>query len=91
MTVTLELSPDAEAGLRSRAARRGQSLTDYLLTLAEWEDYADLSVSDEEAGVIEQGLAELAGGDKGISQEEFDSQMTSVLARLRHRKSGLTA
>lgn len=35
MTVILDLPPDLEARLSEKAARRGQGLTDYLLTLAE--------------------------------------------------------
>ncbi len=90
MTVTLELSPDAEAGLRDRAALRGQSITDYLLTLAVSEDYADTSLSEEEAVVINEGLAELAAGDKGISQDEFHSHMMNTLSRLQRQKTGIS-
>ncbi len=38
MTVILELPPESEANLRERAAKYGQSVTDYLLTLSEFED-----------------------------------------------------
>ncbi len=86
MTVTLELSPDAESDLRDRAARRGQSIADYLLTLAELADYADLSLSTEEVAVVEQGLAELHAGDKGISQEDFHAEMLATLARLKQNE-----
>lgn len=86
MTVTLELSPNAESDLRDRAARRGQSVADYLLTLAEAADYADLSLSEEEVAVVEQGLAELHAGDKGISQEEFHAEMLATLARLKQNE-----
>ena len=35
MTLTLEVSPEKEARLREKAARRGQTLNDFLLKLVE--------------------------------------------------------
>lgn len=87
MTVTLELSPDVEADLRERAEKRGQSVADYLLTLAESEDYADLSLSEEEIAVVEEGLADLHVGDKGISMEEFHREMMTTIAHLKPQKA----
>ncbi len=87
MTVTLELPPDTEAGLRERAAQRGQSVTDYLLTLAEWEPDIDLSLSAEDVAIIEEGIAEFEAGDRGISLEEFDGHMAETIARLKRKKS----
>ena len=72
MTVTLELSPDAEAGLRERAAKRGQSIAGYLLTLAE-----------ETIAVIEEGLADLHAGDKGVLLEDYRAE---VMAKREARK-----
>ena len=86
MTLTLELSPDAEADLRERAEKRGQSVADYLLTLAEWQDYEDSSLSEETIAVIEEGLADLHAGDKGISMEEFQAEMLTTIAHLKSEK-----
>lgn len=83
MTVTLELPPDTEAGLRERAAKRGQSVTDYLLTLAEFGDDLDLSLSEEEISSVQEGLAEIEAGDKGVSLEEFHTEMMATLARIK--------
>lgn len=91
MTITLELSPDAETSLRERAAKRGQSIVDYLLTLAEWEDYTGLSLSEETIAVIEEGLTDLHAGDKGISMEEFHAEMMTTIAHLKPKKVGVTA
>ena len=86
MTLTLELSPDAEADLRERAERRGQSVADYLLTLAEWQDSEDWSLSEETIAVIEEGLADLHAGDKGMSMEEFQAEMLTTIAHLKSEK-----
>jgi len=87
MTVTLEFSPDAEAGLRERAAKHGQSITDYLLTLAEFEDDLDLFLPAADAAIIEEGIAEFQSGDRGISLEEFDGHMAKTVARLKREKA----
>lgn len=89
MTVILEMPPASEANLRERAAKYGQSVTDYLLTLAEWEPDLDLSLSAEEVDIIEEGIAEFEAGDRGVSLEEFDEHMRATLARLRHEKASL--
>ncbi len=87
MTVTLELPPDTEAGLRERAAKRGQSVTDYLLTLAEFGDDLDLSLSEEEISSVQEGLAEIEAGDNGVSLEEFDRHMAETIASLKREKA----
>lgn len=87
MTVTLELSPEAEADLRERAEKRGQSVADYLLTLDEWQDYADLSLSEETIAVIEEGLADFHAGDRGLSMEEFRAEMMTTIAHLKPRQA----
>ncbi len=91
MTLTLELSPDAEADLRERAEKRGQSVADYLLALAEWADYADFSLSEETIAVIEEGIAEFRAGDRGISMEEFQADMMVTLVHLTSQKSEVAA
>ena len=91
MTLTLELAPDAEQQLNERAARRGQSVADYLLTLAEAEDYNDTSLSEEEIVIINEGLAELHAGDKGVSLEEFHAGMMTTIAQLKSQKLEVAA
>ena len=91
MTVTLEIPPEMEAQLCERAAKRGQSVTDYLMTLAESEDYFDISLSEEEIASVEQGLAELHAGEKGISLEEFDAEMKATIARLKQKELKVAA
>jgi len=91
MTVTLKLSPEAEADLRARAEKRGQSVADYLLTLDEWQDYADLSLSEETIAVIEEGLADLHAGDRGLSMEEFRAEMMTTIAHLQAHKAEVAA
>lgn len=86
MTVILELAPDAEVKLNDRAARRGQTVADYLLTLSEWEDYDDLSLSEEEIAIVNQGLDELRAGDKGISLEEFHEEMMATLSHIKRQE-----
>ena len=87
MTVILELPPESEANLRERAAKYGQSVTDYLLTLAEWEPDLDLSLSAEEVEIVKEGIADFDAGDRGVSLEEFDEHMRATLARIKHEKA----
>ena len=49
MTVTLEIPAEMEAQLCERAAKRGQTVTDYLMTLAESEDYFSIYEWESEA------------------------------------------
>ena len=89
MTVILELPPESEANLRERAAKYGQSVTDYLLTLSEFEDELDFSLSEEEILSVQQGIAEFEAGDRGVSLEEFDEHMRATLAHLKFEEAGL--
>lgn len=91
MTVTLKLSPEAETDLRERAEKRGQPVANYLLTLDEWQDYSDLSLSEETIAVVEEGLADLHAGDKGISMEEFRAEMMTTIAHLKPHKAEVMA
>jgi len=91
MTVILDVPPALEPLLQERAARRGQSVADYLLTLAEWDDFADFSLSEETIAVIEEGVADFRAGDRGVSMEEFQAEMMVTLASLTSQKSKVTA
>ena len=79
MTVTLELPPDMEAELSERAAQRGQAITDYFLILAEADLSGEIEMSEAEqkevAAIIEQGLAELHAGDKGMLLEDYRAEV----------------
>ena len=93
MTVTLEIPPEMEAQLCDRATRRGQSVTDFLMTLAESEDYYYIYDWEDEAehqeviAVIEQRLADVEAGEKGELLEDFHEDM---LARIEERKQKAT-
>jgi len=91
MTVTLDIPPALEPLLQERAARRGQSVADYLLTLAEWADYADFALSEETIAIIEEGVADFRAGDRGISMDEFQAEIMVTLAHLTSQKSKVTA
>ncbi len=59
------------------------------MPLAESADDADFCLSEEEAAIIEQGLAELHAGDKGITQEEFHMEMLTMINFIRQQKMEL--
>lgn len=86
MTVTLELPPEMEVQLSERAAIFGQALPDYLLTLAEADIQGGYELSEEEITIINEGLAELHAGDKGISLEEFHAEMMATIAHLKQKE-----
>ena len=81
MTITLEIPAEMEVQLCDRAARRGQTVTDYLMSLAESEDYFTIYDWEDEAdhqeaiAIIEQGLAELHAGDKGMLLEDYRAEV----------------
>lgn len=92
MTVTLDIPPDMEAVLSKKAELFGLDLPEYLFSLAEADvdEYYSLSVEDIES--VQQGLAELAAGDRGISREKFDAQtMASREQRLRQQSAEAAA
>jgi len=86
MTVTLEIPPEMEAQLCERATKRGQSVTDYLMTLAESEDYFYIYDWEDEAdhqdaiAVIEQRLADVEAGEKGILLEDYYAEVMAKRA-----------
>ena len=85
MTITLELPPDLEADLSERAAQRGQAITDYFLTLAEEDLYgmAEMSAEEQEevAAILEEELAGVHSGDKGMLLEEYRAEVMAEYRR----------
>ena len=86
MTVTLELAPDVEQRLRESAAYYGQSVTEYLLTKAMLDDYADLSLSDEVLDIIRDQIALRVSGDSAVSWPEFHAGMMAKIERMKARQ-----
>ena len=74
MTVTLDLNPQTETRLRRKAERAGQSLPDYLLTVA------DADAEDEGTPVAEGSAFDLFEGllgqvaSSGDEQEDEEAQ-----------------
>ncbi len=85
MTVTLNIPPEMEAVLSAKAELFGLSLPDYLFSLLETETDDHYSLSVEEIASVQQGLAELEAGDKGISLEEFKAEMEAEIALLKQK------
>lgn len=87
MIVTLDIPPDLEPLLQEKATQRGQALPDYLLSLAEADLYDDDWQTDEdreeEIAIIQQGLADLRAGDKGMLLEDYRAE---VMAKREARK-----
>lgn len=79
MTVMLDIPPDMEAILSRKAELFGLSLPEYLFSLAEADTDDDYSLSPEDIESIQQGIADLAAGDRGISLEEFHAEMMATL------------
>lgn len=79
MTVTLQIPPDMEAILSRKAELFGLSLPEYLFSLAEADTDDDYSLSPEDIESVQQGLAEIAAGDRGISLEEMRAEMMATL------------
>ena len=89
VTVTLELSPAAEARLRERAAWCGQSVINYLLTLSELEDYADLLLTAEELDIIREQIANHLADDTRVPMKEFRAEMMAKIERLKKRQGAV--
>ncbi len=85
MTVTLEIPPEMEAVLSAKAKLFGLSLSDYLFSLLEADTDDDYSLSVEEIASVQQGLADIEAGDKGISLEEFKAEMEAKIALLKQK------
>lgn len=87
MTVTLEIPPAMASILSAKAELFGLALPDYLFSLLETnvDDYFSLSV--EEIVAVQQGLADVEAGDKGISLEEFGAEMDAKIALRKQQKA----
>ncbi len=93
MTLTVELSQDIGARLREKAARNGQEVAEYLVTLAEEdvENFEDvpwpvLSAAEETDAMIagvRAGLADVEAG-RTMTLEDYKAE---VQARRRARDS----
>ena len=90
MTVTLEIPPEMETILSAKANLFGLPLSDYLFSLLEADTDNDYSLSVEEIASVQQGLADIKAGDKGISLEEFKAEMEAKIA-LRKQKVEVAA
>lgn len=90
MTVTLDIPPEMEAVLSAKANIFGLPLSDYLFSLLEADTDEDYSLSVEEIAGVQQGLAGIEAGDKGISLEEFKAEMEARIA-LREQKVKVAA
>jgi len=75
MTVTLEIPAEIEPVLSAKTKLFGLALPEYVFSLCETaaDDYYSLSV--EEIASAQEALADIEGGDKGISLEDFDKEM----------------
>lgn len=64
MTITLDLEPDMEARLRTRASQQGQDVPAFLRSLAEREALSvPPQLSDEEFERLSDELADIVGPD----------------------------
>ena len=96
MTLTLEISPEAEARLKMFAAERGQDVTQYLVELAEYSHAIDLSEFEDQADFddsvagVREGLADLEAG-RTHSFEETSAEMEKHLDELEKRQKHGTA
>lgn len=91
MTLTLELSPELEARLKTNAAVRGKDVTDYVVMLVENDTPIDLTefedTADFQASVagIREGLADLDAG-RSISLEEMAALLEGRAEARRRRR-----
>ncbi len=91
MTVTLELPPDMEAVLTAKAELFGLALPDYLFSVLEADTDDEYSLTVEEIASVQEGLAELHAGDKGILLEDFHAEMMTKMERLKQQKMEVAA
>lgn len=100
MTLTVELSQDTGARLREKAARNGQDVADYLVTLAEedLQDFEDvpwpvLSAAEEKEAMIvgvRAGLADVEAG-RTVTLEEYKAEVQERRRARDVRKSSAQA
>lgn len=88
MTVTLTISPEMEAVLSAKAELFGLSLPGYLFSLLQTDIDDHYSLSVEEIASVQQGLAELQAGDKGMLLEDYRAE---AMAKREARRQQQTA
>jgi hypothetical protein len=89
MTVILDISPDLETRLREKAARRGQVLSDYLLSLAEADSPPLPDASADPAPAL---FAQWAAEDATDDPEELawrNREGDELMASLRENRMNL--
>ena len=84
MTVTLEIPAEMQSVLQAKADLFGLALPDYVFSLCETATDDCYSLSVEEIAGVQEALADIEAGDKGISLEDFDKEMQ---AKMEQRKS----
>ena len=89
MTLTLE-KPETGARLLRFAQKRGvplDDLIDDLLDSAEEIEPAEGEDLDELATAVNEGLAAIKAGEKGLTPEELDTRMKAKFPFLKDRKA----
>ncbi len=91
MTITLEIPAERESVLGVKAELFGLALPEYVYSLceADTDDYYSLSV--EEIAVVQQELAEIEAGDRGISLEDFDKEMQAKMKQRERQPDSVAA
>ncbi len=91
MTVTLEIPPEMEVVLTAKAELFGLALPDYLFSLLETNVDDEYSMTVEEIASVQEGLAELHAGDKGMLLEDFRAEMTAKMERMKQQTMEVAA
>lgn len=91
MTVTLTIPPEMEAVLSAKAELFGLSLPNYLFSLLETETDHYYSLSVEEIAGVQQGLAELQAGDKGMLLEDYRAEAMAKRAARKQQQEAQAA
>ncbi len=91
MTVTLEIPPEMEVVLTAKAELFGLALPDYLFSLLETNVDDEYSLTVEEIASVQEGLAELHAGDKGMLLEDFRTEMTKKMERTKQQAMEVVA
>ena len=89
MSLTLE-KPETEARLLRFAQKRGiplDDLIDDLLDSAEEIEPAEGEDLDELTTAVNEGLAAIKAGEKGLTPEEMDTRMKAKFPFLKDRKA----
>ncbi len=91
MTVTLEIHAEMEKVLSAKAKLFGLTLPDYLFSVLEANTDDEYSLTVEEIVSVQEGLAELHAGDKGMLLEDFRAEMTAKMDRLKPQATEVAA